>query len=146
MHNRDASIALQNFGRFGARTLLKLREFFGSPSEIWEASPDQLRSIGMPEKGIAAFIAFRTSHNAAAVEETLRSHGIDIVMFDDEHYPTLLREISDPPAALFFRGDIRALTNRPHLAIVGSRHCTEYGHLVAKTFTRRIAQAGAVVV
>ena len=146
MNNRDASIAFANFGRFGARTLNKLRDYFGSPLELWQAAPTRLREIGLPEKGLAAFVAYRDRYDARIVAELLEQHKINIITQDDDQYPSLLREIADPPAILFVRGDIGNLALRPHVAVVGSRHCTEYGHQVAKIFTRRLAQAGAVVV
>lgn len=146
MNNHDAAIAIANFGRFGARTLKKMRTFFASPAELWSATPERLREIGLTANGVSAFVAFRENYNAAAVAEAMQKDGITIVAIDDDDYPALLREIDDPPAALFVRGDIKNLADRKHVAVVGSRHCTEYGRAAGKLLAHRIAQAGVVIV
>ena len=62
-------------------------------------------------------------------------------------YPPLLREIPDPPAVLWLRGEAAPeLLERPSVAIVGARACTSYGRSVARTLGRELAAAGLVVV
>jgi DNA processing protein len=61
--------------------------------------------------------------------------------------PELLRQIHDPPRALFVRGegDVELLS-RPTVAIVGARACSAYGAHVARMLGRDLAAAGLVVV
>jgi DNA processing protein len=61
--------------------------------------------------------------------------------------PELLREIHDPPRALYLRGagDPEVLA-RPAVAIVGARACSPYGSQVARMLGRDLAAAGLVVV
>lgn len=54
-----------------------------------------------------------------------RELGIHIVGRDDQHFPALLREIPDPPFALYVRGDISGLNHGEYCAIVGARKATE---------------------
>lgn len=62
-------------------------------------------------------------------------------------YPQLLREIPDPPAVLWLRGDAPAgLLARRSVAIVGARACSSYGRSVARSLGRELAAAGLVVV
>ncbi|HEX6099088.1 MAG TPA: DNA-processing protein DprA [Thermoanaerobaculia bacterium] len=68
-----------------------------------------------------------------------------VVVLGDEAYPTLLREIADPPLALHFRGDLSLLA-RPALAVVGSRRASPYGVNAAGHIARAIAGAGIVIV
>lgn len=67
------------------------------------------------------------------------------VYINEENYPQLLREIKDPPDPLYYSGDIR-LTEKPCVAVVGSRRTTAYGRQTAKALGGRIAAAGGVVV
>ncbi|HKA25968.1 MAG TPA: DNA-processing protein DprA [Gaiellaceae bacterium] len=61
--------------------------------------------------------------------------------------PALLREIHDPPRALYLRGAGDAdVLGRPAVAIVGARACSTYGAQVARMLGRDIAGAGLVVV
>jgi DNA processing protein len=61
-------------------------------------------------------------------------------------YPTLLRELHDPPARLYLRGGPADVLDRPAVAIVGARSCSAYGAQVARELARDVAAAGAVVV
>lgn len=68
-----------------------------------------------------------------------------IVSLEDEAYPTLLKEISNPPLALFIKGELD-LNARPVIAIVGTRHVTNYGREAAQYFAEKLAKAGFLVV
>ena len=59
----------------------------------------------------------------------------------DARYPALLREISNPPAALYVRGNVDALS-LPQLAIVGSRNATPSGTETASSFATHLAARG----
>lgn len=63
----------------------------------------------------------------------------------DETYPPLLRQIADPPLALFFRGDASLLA-RPAIAIVGSRRASPYAINVAEMLARQLSPTGLTIV
>ena len=67
-----------------------------------------------------------------------------LVTLDDDNYPPLLRELADPPLALFVRGDPAALA-LPQLAIVGSRNPTEGGRRAARAFAAELGAAGLAI-
>ena len=60
-------------------------------------------------------------------------------------FPPLLAELHDPPASLFVRGEVKALS-QPGVAVVGARSCSAYGAQVARSVARDLAAAGLVVV
>ncbi|AFJ03078.1 Rossmann fold nucleotide-binding protein Smf possibly involved in DNA uptake [Methylophaga frappieri] len=64
-----------------------------------------------------------------------------IVTLDDDRYPTLLREIADPPPLLFVQGEVSCLQDW-QLAIVGSRHPSAGGRDNAFEFARYLAGGG----
>jgi DNA processing protein len=59
-------------------------------------------------------------------------------------YPALLRDIADPPLALFVHGD-PAVLGLPQLAMVGSRNPTSGGRQTAHDFARYLASAGLAI-
>jgi DNA processing protein len=62
-------------------------------------------------------------------------------------FPELLRQIHDPPRALFLRGAADAdVLAGPAVAIVGARACSPYGAQVARMLGRELAAAGLIVV
>ena len=67
-----------------------------------------------------------------------------LLTLTDPDYPPLLRELPDPPVALYVQGE-RALLNRPQLAIVGSRNPTPAGRANAAAFAQALAGAGLTI-
>ena len=69
----------------------------------------------------------------------------DLCTWFDDDYPPLLREIADPPMALFLRGQ-RARLRDPLFAIVGSRNPTPVGNATARAFAEELGKNGLVIV
>lgn len=71
---------------------------------------------------------------------------IAVIRIGDDRYPPLLREIADPPPALYVRGDVRALTHALPIAVVGTRKMTAYGSAAVRIVAGPAAAAGAAIV
>jgi len=67
-----------------------------------------------------------------------------VVGWSDADYPSLLRDIANPPTALFVHGQVERLW-WPQIAIVGSRAPTPAGRERAARWARAFADAGYVV-
>ena len=67
-----------------------------------------------------------------------------LITLDDPRYPALLRDIPDPPLALFVHGDPECLVT-PQLAVVGSRNPTPGGRENAFEFARYLVGAGLTI-
>jgi len=74
--------------------------------------------------------------------EALRASSVTIV---DPEYSPLLKEIVDPPFALFYRGDL-SLLQKPLVAMVGSRRASAYGTNAAAHLARQLVSAGVAIV
>lgn len=61
-------------------------------------------------------------------------------------YPQILKEISDPPKFLYYRGNLTALNYPLALAVVGTRRCSEYGRQAVRTIVKDLAQAGLTII
>lgn len=61
------------------------------------------------------------------------------VKFDEELFPNKLKNIQKPPVKLFAIGNVELL-NKPSIAIVGTRHITDYGIKNCKYFAREIVK------
>lgn len=70
--------------------------------------------------------------------------GCQVIGFNDDNYPSLLRLISDPPPLLYVVGDSSALS-KPQLAVVGSRGASRYGLDLAHRFSKYLAQQGMAI-
>lgn len=80
-----------------------------------------------------------------AVSEALDRVRGSAIALCEPMYPPLLREISDPPLALFFEGRSELL-DLPAVAIVGSRRASPYGLGCARKIARELARLGIAVV
>jgi len=70
---------------------------------------------------------------------------IKTIILGSDNYPELLKEIYDPPAKLFFRGDLSGL-KKTCLAIVGSRACSYYGRKIVQDLVPALIKNDVVIV
>lgn len=70
---------------------------------------------------------------------------IRMLLRTDAEYPAALNGIEAPPPYLFVRGEITA-ADEIAVAIVGTRHATEYGRGAAESFAAAFAARGVTVV
>ncbi len=63
----------------------------------------------------------------------------------DRDYPEKLGDIANPPAGIYVKGALPD-PDRPTVAIIGSRLCSQYGRLCAESFGSALALAGVQVV
>ena len=127
----------------GIRTFGQLLEAFGDPLG-WLNQPDRaLREAGLS----AAQIHGLRRPDPAAMQrcrDWLSAEHHHLITLDDGFYPPLLKDIPDPPPALFVAGDPECLIH-PQLAIVGSRNATPGGLAHARSFAASLASTGLVI-
>lgn len=83
-------------------------------------------------------LAKKSALEAKAFEIKCALHG-------DPSYPPLLREIPDPPFALFYRGSLEALFGKT-VSVVGTRRLCAEGRKAARDFAYKAASEGFCVV
>ncbi|MBT9140316.1 MAG: DNA processing protein DprA [Dehalococcoidia bacterium] len=138
-------LALSKISVLGARRIPRLVEVIGSAEKVFTADMDALVAAGLPAKVAAVMVAERKNVDPLRELQRLASAGFDAVLVNEERYPKILKEISDPPAVLYYRGDFTALD---HLCVslVGSRKATAYGKAVADRLSGDLASHGVTVV
>lgn len=83
------------------------------------------------------------------IHEKIRQYegsGIKVISIFDKEYPELLKEIYQPPWALFAKGDISLLEKQPKLAVVGSRQATQYGKNAIRLIFPGLIEKGVLIV
>jgi len=138
-------LALMRFPKFGPVRLAKMRGFFVSTEAAFRANADELRNAELDPKTIEQFISIREKLSPEKELELLVRSGAKVVPFTDPEYPELLKEIYDPPAALFVRGKLPR-QNSVKLSVVGSRKVSSYGIRVIENLIEPIANAGVTIV
>src|SRR3989304_8968952 len=112
-------LALTTVSGTGGVTAHRLLERFGDIEAVFAASPEELAEVPRVTPALAAQIL---AAPIARTEEELLSlgeEGIDVLTWDDERYPGLLRELPDAPPVLFMRGALEP-EDAQRVAIVGT--------------------------
>jgi DNA processing protein len=117
----------------------------GSARALFDAPEAELQRIGLDGASVAALRRRTCWKSLDELRRRCEHEDIAIVSYAAEHYPASLREISDPPAILYYRGSAPGALALP-VAIVGSRRPTRYGRRVARRIGAELAAAGATVV
>lgn len=76
---------------------------------------------------------------------TMKRHQIGIIGMNDLRYPDALRTIHDPPAFLFYRGDLDCLLGKC-IAIVGTRKPASNTAETTQRIARELSNAGVTIV
>ena len=127
----------------GPRTFARLLERFGEPGRIVSADPAALRDTGLGAETIRA-LREPDQRVIDAVLSWLDTEGAHILSLHEATYPSLLKEIRDPPPLLFVQGDPQLL-NDPQIAIVGSRNPTASCVETTEAFAEHLAGCGLLV-
>ena len=128
--------------------LARIHQIMGelkAPSLLFENGIAELRRLRLSFE-IQDFVASGCAVQAA--EEAIAqagSQGAEIVSLLDPGYPSLLRQIHDPPLILYCRGNV-ALLSEPSVSIVGSRKPSLYGREVTLKLSSELAGHGLTIV
>ncbi|AKJ64155.1 DNA-processing protein DprA [Kiritimatiella glycovorans] len=146
MDERESLIALNMVERLGPVRVRALIDTLGDAHAILHASPEDLARASGIGPSLAATIARQC--RGIDLDRELRRvarAGAHIVTPLDDDYPAALREIYDPPLALYVRGALPRSDPRA-VAVVGSRRCTAYGRACADRLACALSRAGCCVV
>lgn len=124
---------------------VSLVDHFGGPGEVLQAGTDALMEADRLSRRTAERIRAAASEPVDEELRALDEVNARVVTFRDGDYPANLRQIYDPPAVLFVRGEIRE-EDRFAVAIVGTRRPSEYGRSMAMKISRDLAARGLCVV
>lgn len=129
-------------------TFMRLVEEFRSPSAAFYASASRIRPFFRTIAQFEKFMSYRSHFDPESEVAKMRKNDVWVVTQYHEGYPKHLKEISDPPIALFGKGDRNSIDfNRDIcIGIVGTRKPTPYGRHIAEELGRMCAANGMVVV
>lgn len=146
---RQAWLMLSMLDGLGPSSFRRLSKNFALPSDALYADLLTLQGLRLSKRLIDSIHRAQQGDEELArqVEAALNwseQPGCHLLHLGDPAYPTLLREIADPPPVLFVRGD-PALLNDPQLGMVGTRHPGPHGAATARAFARSFTEQGLTV-
>lgn len=129
----------------GPTRVRHLVDFFGGVDAVFHASLTNLEAAGLPAG--AAQTIFTGKALALAEEEFDHAAGVGakVITLDDPLFPLQLKQIYDPPLALYVRGNAEIL-NVPGIAVIGTRHPTPYGLGMAERLACDLSARGLIII
>lgn len=117
---------------------------FGSPEDCYYA--DEFSGIENLSKSALEVLCDKDLKEAESISEACQRKKIHILTYGDDLYPSLLRNIIDPPLVLYYRGNLPDFDREPMIGVVGTRKASAYGLSTARQMGRQIAAHGGIVV
>lgn len=131
--------------QIGPSRLSLLRRYFTDFESAWQGSISDYVKAGLDQKNALALKQFKTSHQPDELLTQLEKFKIRFTTILDDNYPKLLKEISDPPPTLFYKGSLSSL-NQLTIAIVGSRRASSYGLQATYKIAADLCVSGATII
>ncbi len=134
---------LHNIPGIGRVTLQKILKHM-TPKELYENKLEK-KSVFLTEKQKENIIKSRKQWDIFKEWEVVKKKKIHLLIHGKAGYPENLSQISDPPPILYCKGKTEIL-DKPIVAVIGARACSNYGSLAAKELGRELAAMGIVTV
>ena len=123
----------------------KLITHFGDAAAVFQATKQALSATGIPEDAAAAIVKFSEWAALEAELFLLKKKGVRLLFFTDAEYPRRLLDVRDSPPLLFYKGNADLNAERL-VAIVGTRHPSNYGREVTAQLIRQMARPGMLII
>jgi len=146
MTKTEAYLILNALRLVGPVRVRKLREALGGVEGLFGQPLARLAGVEGVGQAVAESIrGWEQSFDLAAELKTIEQLKLQVIHVEDPTYPSLLREIHDPPMVLYYRGNLEAVRGAS-IGVVGTREATGYGIELAKKLGYQLAYAGVGVI
>ena len=149
MDNKDVFLILSYLNQFQSRKVLikkiydscgDLTDFFNHNKNTfpYKLSPKDYEDLGALRNEAQKI-------DLSKIKSSMDEKDISYLAYSENKYPSALKNISDPPFCLFYKGDLN-LFSKKSVAIVGTRTPTPYGINITKKISSVFADLDIVVV
>jgi DNA processing protein len=140
------SLWLSGIPGIGPAKIRMLIEAFGSAREVYFAPEEQILSVkGLSDANRESVLACQREQDVDRAWWELNEKGISFTSMEYESYPSRLRDITNPPYCLFYRGSLPDDAEK-NVAIVGARSRSAYGQGVARMLSQKLAEGGVGII
>jgi len=127
-----------------ARQKLQLLDRFPDPEELFRT--ESFSHIPEISQELAEALCNKDLTQARKILADCKRQQLGVLTMQDAGYPRRLRNISDPPLVLYYRGCLPDFEEQPAIGVVGTRKATGYGIRNAREMSRQITVCGGLVV
>lgn len=128
----------------GPAKLQALLDYYGELGPAWNAPEDELRRIGLDRRAIVS-LREAQAIDLDAYRQRVQAAGIEILTWQSERYPRLLREVASAPPVLYVAGRLQEMDSWS-VAVVGTRRLTPYGRQIARELVAGLARNNVTIV
>ncbi len=129
----------------GSRRIWQAMRLFETAGEAYEALSSGSLDERLDDKEIDA-IRSTPVENAVKYISVCSEMGIGIAAYCDDEYPPQLRHILNPPAVIYYKGNISCLKGTRTVTSVGARKASAYSLEAASRICRELAKSGVIIV
>ena len=139
-------LSLTQIPDIGSILTKQLIEYFGSASAVFKARKKELAAVeGIGEVRAAQIKKFSDHHSSEQELKKIEQHQLTLLFINDEQYPQRLKNCSDPPLVLFFKGN-KSLNPSRIISVIGSRNATDYGRMVTEQLIKALQPYDVMIV
>lgn len=129
----------------GSRRIWEAMCLFTSAQEAYEMISDGSVVLKLSDKENGNLNKTELA-DAERFVEKCRADGVEVIGYSDSLYPHQLRHLFNPPAILYYKGNISCLTGTRTVTSVGTRNASEYSLMAANTVCGELAAKNVVIV
>lgn len=144
MQNLEILLLLKNIPKLGNVSICSIiSKLKNNIQQILTLDKQQLLQLGLNNIQTESIMKPNWQFSNRQLELATQ-HQVEIISILDPDYPTMLKQIHDPPPLLYVKGNKKILSSEL-FAIVGTRRPTVYGKQMAAHFSAEILSCGYIV-
>jgi len=138
-------LALTFTKHIGDQLAKVLVSYCGSAEAVFEAPTKKLAQIpGIGQKAIEQLVLREGFARAEQELRFIEKNDIKVLFYSDEAYPKRLKNCSDSPALLYYKGNTK-LNHQRIISIVGTRNATDYGKQLCRELVEDLKPYDVVI-
>ncbi len=147
--NKKYWIALSSIEEINSNFILTLYKHFDNDIEkAFNVSLSDFKDIvvNTRTKTIETFLKKRDNIDLNQTYENVLNKNIQVLSFDSQDYPEMLKNIPDAPAVLYVKGDLNLCNLQKTVAFVGSRRASTTGKVSLQKRIKELANTDICIV
>lgn len=118
-------IAFSSIEQLDSRFVQRLFNYFGCIEKAFNADLKELSQIDeLSVKRTETFLKLRDKVDIDKCFSEVINRGLKYITFENDEYPYLLKQISNPPMMFYYKGDLKSCNLDRTIAVVGSRRAS----------------------
>jgi DNA processing protein len=138
-------LALSRTAGIGPRRFISIIKKFKTARRVFSSRFEEVAKL-TGVKLASEILSKKAFYEIDPFLKFLKENSISYLTFLDDEYPSLLKEIYDPPIVIYYTGDFRKEDFYKSISVVGTRQSSDYGALATRKIIGELVDAGFTIV